>query len=254
VKYLIYTPIFLLIVSCASRNKIEISANPDGAEVFVSDKFLGEYKSVGKTPTVLDFKKTKIKGKFVHLSVKSENFQPYNVVIPKDYSSGKMKVKLSPMGDGDQSRKLASVSEDYEKKLDAIKYSHTREIQALNDQLKIARMMALNQSKIFDEERRRFSKETEERTKKNVQRIFNKTFEIQNALQNKRLSKAGKALAELKAMDPPDTLFLTLEGNFEFLNGRRSKALASYKRALVLDPTNLELVSIVRQLERASNG
>jgi len=83
-----------------------------------------------------------------------------------------------------------------------------------------------------------------------MQKIFNKTFEIQNALQLKRLSKAGKALAELKGFNPPEGLFLTLEGNFEFLNGRMNKALASYKRAMDVDPSNLELVSIVKKLEK----
>jgi len=252
VKYLIQIPIVLLLASCASSKKIEISANPDGAEVFISDKFLGEYKSVGKTPMTLDLSKNKVDGRFVHLSVKAEGHDDYNLVLPKKYASGKVKLKLNALTENTD-RGLASDS-NLEGQLEAMKYSHQREIQSLNDQLKMSRMLAMNQKSIFDKEQRRVKKEMEEEAKENMQNIFNKTFEIQNALQNKRLSKAGKALAELKGMNPPETLFLTLEGNFEFLNGRRAKALASYRRALKIDPSNLELITIVRKLERALKG
>lgn len=262
--YYILPLLFCVLCSCASSNKLEIVTNPKGAEVLISDRFVGDYKLIGKTPAVLDYEKNKIKGDFVYLSVKAKGYKHYNLVLPNKFSMGQIKVKLKPSDQDDEAvdkkvkRKLASVrdqiQDDYKSQMESMKYNHATQIQALNDQLRLAQMLSLNQSNLFNQEKQKLADELDEKNKKKTQSIFNKTFEIQNALQNKRLSKAGKALAELKLLDPPPGLFLTLEGNFEFLNGRVSKALASYKRALNVDPSNLELTTIVKKLEQVVGG
>lgn len=254
----------LVLSSCASKSKIEIVTSPKGAEVLISDQFVSDYKTIGQTPALIDFKENKVKGDFVYLSVQSKGYKHYNLIVPKNFSMGKIKVNLKSMDENDEAvnrkvkRKLASIKEqienDFKSQLESAKYSHATQMKGLNDQLRLAQALTLNQTSLFAQEKRRIASELEEKTKKNIQVIFNKTFEIQNALQNKKLSKAGKALAELKSLDPPEGLFLTLEGNFEFLNGRISKALASYKRALTVDPANLELATIVKKLERAIGG
>ncbi len=260
-KYLLCFSSVFILNACVGAGKIEIVTNPKDTEVLMSDKFVSDYKSVGVTPLTLDLKKNPVKGEFVYLSLRSPGRSPYNLVLPKKYAAGRINVNLDAVENGAGSmmnenlkREIASLKEemdeDYKKRIEDLKYNHANQVQSLNDQLKMSQMLAMNQSRLFDQEIRRALEEADEEGKKKMQAIFNKTFEIQNALQLKRLSKAGKALAELKGFDPPEGLFLTLEGNFEFLNGRRNKALASYKRALVLDPTNLELVSIVKKLEQ----
>lgn len=262
--YFILIFVYLGLSSCASKSKLEIVSNPKGAEVSISDRFVGDYKMIGKTPAVLDYKKNKIKGDFVYLSVKAKGYGQYNLVVPNKFSMGTIKVKLKASDQDDEAvekevqRKIASVrdqiQDDYKTQLESAKYNHTMQIQGLNDQLRMSQMLSMNQANIFQQEKKRLVEEMDEKNKKKTQTIFNKTFEIQNALQNKLLSKAGKALAELRQLDPPEGLFLTLEGNFEFLNGRVSKALASYKRALTVDPSNLELATIVKTLEKAVGG
>jgi tetratricopeptide (TPR) repeat protein len=266
VKYLKANFILMVIFlcSCASNNKLQIVTNPKGAEVLISDQFVKDYKSVGKTPAVIDFKKNKIRGEYVYLSVKAKGYNNYNFIVPRSYSLGKIKVNLKAADlnndavDKQVQRQMASerqqIKDDYQSQMESMKYNHDSQIQALNDQIRMAQMMTMNQSSLFGEQKRKIAEDLDEKNKKKTQTIFNKTFEIQNALQNKKLAKAGKALAELKSMDPPEGLFLTLEGNFEFLNGRRAKALASYRRALIVDPTNLELATIVRELEKVVGG
>lgn len=259
-----YVPIILvsfILNACAGKGKIEIISNPRGTEVLISDQFVDNYKSIGKTPVVLNLKKNKIKGSFIYLSLKAKGYSSYNLVLPKKYAAGKININLKAFSDGEgpemsegMKREIASAKEQlkstYQAKLENIEYNHSARVQGLNDQIKMGQMLSMNQARMFEQEKRRLLDETDEKNKKNMQQIFNKTFEIQNALQLKKLSKAAKALAELRSFAPPEGLFLTLEGNFEFLNGRINKALASYKRALEIDPSNLELVSIVKKLER----
>ncbi|MGH1467257.1 MAG: hypothetical protein ACRBBP_00035 [Bdellovibrionales bacterium] len=260
-KYIHLIAIAFILNACAGAHKIEIVTNPKDTEVLISDRFVSDYKSIGKTPLVLDLKKNKVKGDFVYLSLRSKGRSSHNLVLPKKYAAGKINVNLKALESGENpamnesvKREIASAKEqlenNYQAKIENIKYSHSTQVQGLNDQLKMSQMLSMNQARMFEQEKRRLLEEHDEKNKENMQKIFNKTFEIQNALQFKKLSKAGKALAELKSFDPPEGLFLTLEGNFEFINGRVNKALASYKRAMQIDPSNLELASIVKKLER----
>lgn len=234
----------VLLFSCATKREINIASSPSGATVYASTSFSSEFKEIGKTPIAVNLKQYAEGGQFTYFSLKNEGYDNYRMVLPSNYSTGTIEVKLNAQTKvTDEELRLQieqKVREGYEAQnrflKDQLEISQKR-----NNQERIA--LELQYRKIEDDMKKAF------KVKSNS--IFNKVIEIQNALHVKQMSKAGKALADIRALDPPPSLLLTLEGNFEFLNGRINRALASYKRALDIDPTNVELAGILADLRKA---
>lgn len=214
--------VFGLFLGCATK-EVKIVTNPP-AEVFVGSDFSSEYEKVGTAPVSIKVKDYAPNG-FAYISVKAPNYSDHTLVLPEAYSQGSIEVNLNKL-------------EEVEKIEERIKTSFGAQVKVLKSQLAL-------QKQNFDEEKQNL--ETSFKGRSNS--IFRKVMEVQNALHLKKMAKAAKALADLRALDPPEGLLLTLEGNFEFVNGKPKRAIASYRRALDLDPDNVELSGILKELK-----
>jgi len=236
------------IASCASKSVKLVSDPP--AEVFVSSEFSEEYKSVGQTPIDVNLKEIASKDKFAYLSFQKEGYQKHRVILPSKYSAGTVEIRLEELRNLDSLKE--QLQENFNSQLDSLK----QQMQSQREEY-IAKLESANRTSeeekirlnsLFEEERDNLLVQFEEDSLK----IFNKVIEVQNALNLKKMAKAAKALAELRTSPAPESLLLTLEGNFEYINGRVRRALASYQRALDLDPTNVELEGVLKKLKRVS--
>jgi tetratricopeptide (TPR) repeat protein len=205
----------------------------------VSSEFSEEYQEVGQTPVDVKLKDIASKDNFAYLSFQAEGYQKHRVILPSKYSSGSVEIKLEKLQDLEELK--ARLQENFETQLSALKEQMQQQRADY-----VARIES--EQRLYNEEKNRMEVEFQE----NSLEIFNRVIEVQNALHMKRMAKAAKALAELRSYPAPESLLLTLEGNFEFINGRVRRALASYQRALDLDPTNVELEGILRKLKRVS--
>ena len=228
----LYSLLFLTITAagCAT-SKVQISSEPK-SKVYVSSDFTSEYKELGETPIEIDVKKITDGNDFAFISFKAEGYDNYRVALPSKFSSGSIEVKLNEQ---------EKVTDEVLKKEieDKVKASYESQISTLTELIKT--QQEINAQKVV-------SLQTENDLKNN--RIFNKVIEIQNALQVKKMAKAGKALAELRILNAPESLVLTLEGNFEFISGKYNRAIASYTRALNVDPGNVELAGMIKDLKK----
>ncbi|MGH1468444.1 MAG: tetratricopeptide repeat protein [Bdellovibrionales bacterium] len=220
---LIYFMYLFFIMGCASK-KIQLVSEPP-ATVYVSSDFSSEFTELGTTPMHMKLKDHASGDGFTYLALKAEGHDSYRVVLPVEYSAGTVEVVLN------RNEKVKDIEE-------RIKASFGAEMSVLKQQVSEQRLA-------HAEEKDKMKSEFKGRSNE----IFHKVMEVQNALHIKRLPKAAKALAELRALDAPEGLLLTLEGNFEFISGRPRRALASYKRALDIDPTNMELAGILKELK-----
>ncbi len=235
--------VLILLSGCASKRQLNLASSPSGATVYSSTSFSSEFKEIGKTPLTIDLKKEVSDDRFAYLSFKADGHDNYRIVIPSNYSTGSIEVKLN--------EQAKVTDEELKKEIEGeIREGYEAQNRLLKDQLQLAQNLAQQQKIAYDLQYQRLEEDLKKEysTKSNL--IFNKVIEVQNALHVKQLAKAGKALAEMKTLDPPPSLVLTLEGNFEFINGRINRALASYKRALDLDPTNVELAGVLAELRK----
>lgn len=236
-KKTVWVLAFLFLTSCASKSVNLVSEPP--SEVFIGSDFSEDYEKIGQTPVKIKLKDYSAKDKFAYLSFKAEGYQGQRVVLPAKYSSGSVEVKLEKLQD------LKEIEE-------RLKANFDTQLNALKQQMEsqreeyFAKIEA--EKRLFDEEKLRIKDEFSQDSLE----IFNRVIEVQNALNLKKMAKAAKALAELRTYPAPESLLLTLEGNFEFINGRVRRALASYQRALDIDPGNVELEGVLRKLKRAA--
>ncbi len=211
-------------MGCASK-KIQLVSEPP-ATVYVSSDFSSEFTELGQTPLDIKLKDHSEGGGFTYLAFKADGHDSYRVVLPTAYSAGTVEIKLN------ENEKVKDIEE-------RMKASFGAEVNVLKQQV--------NQQRTAHSEEK---EKMEDDFKGRSNAIFHKVMEIQNALHIKRLPKAAKALAELRSLDAPEGLILTLEGNFEFISGKPRRALASYTRALDIDPTNVELAGILKELKK----
>lgn len=233
--------IFVFTTGCASQ-KVNLASDPP-AEVFVSSDFSSEFKSLGQTPIEVKLREVADDESFAYLTFKAEGHDNYRVVLPTNYGAGKVEVKLNPL-DQVEDEALAKKIED------KIKSGYEAQIRILKDQLDQQRADFLAEKDNLRNEMDRIEKNLKEDFSSASNKIFNKVIEVQNALHLKRMSKAAKALAELRVLNAPESLVLTLEGNFEFISGKTRRALASYEKALAEDPSNVELAGILADLKK----
>jgi|GEM_PF-3698264 len=239
------TTVFLALqIGCASKRTVSFASTPSGATVYASTSFSSEFKEVGQTPITVDLKKYAEGGKFTYLSLKSEGHDNYRMVLPSNYSRGSVEVKLNPQAKTTDSELRLEIEKE-------VREGYEAQTRLLKDQLELAQTLNQQRKIALEIEYKRKSEDIKKDYQAKSNLIFNKVIEIQNALHIKQMSKAGKALADMRALDPPPGLLLTLEGNFEFLNGRVNRALASYTRALDIDPTNVELAGVLADLKKA---
>lgn len=232
---MIYCIFILSLVGCASK-KIQLVSEPPST-VFVSSDLSSEFTEIGKTPLDIVLKDHASNDKFTYLAFKAEGYDSYRVVLPSAYSTGTVEIKLN------ENEKV----KDIEERMSA---SFNAQMSVLKDQVLQQRQIHAEEK---DQQRQIHAEEKdqlEEDFKTRASETFHKVMEVQNALHMKSLSKAGRALAELRVLNAPPGLILTLEGNFEFISGRPKRALASYRRALDIDPTNVELAAILKELKR----
>lgn len=229
-KLMTTTVLIFATFGCATKT-VQLSSEPK-ASVFISTDFTSEYKELGQTPIELDVKKVTGDSDFAFISFKAKGYDNYRVALPSKFSSGSIEVKLN------EQEKVTD--EELKKEIeDKVKASYESQISTLTELIKT--QQGIHEQKLA-------SLKNENKLKNN--QIFNKVMEIQNALQTKKMSKAGKALAELRYLEAPESLILTLEGNFEFISGKYSRAIASYTRALNVDPGNVELAGIIKDLKK----
>jgi len=227
--------ILLFLGGCATK-ELKLASDPV-AKVYVSSDFSSEFSEIGQTPLTVNLKDYADNDKFAYFSFRSDGYSEQKVVVPTSFTAGSIEVKLT------KDEELEAIEERIKAGYEA--------------QMKVMRESIESQRQVFREDlaaqRQDFIQEKEKMEssfKGRSNRIFQKVMEFQNAVNIKRLAKASKALSELKRLNAPQNLLLTLEGNFEFINGRFGRAIASYQRALDLDPNNVELSSILNELKK----
>ncbi len=209
---------------CASKTVKLVSDPP--AKVFVSKGLSSEFTELGTTPLDVKLKEHASEDRFTYLNFQAEGHDGYRVVLPANYTAGTVEIKLN------ENEKVKEIEE--------------RVKTGFSTQMKVFKTQIAEQRQKHQEEKDRLESTFKDRSNE----IFQKVIEIQNALHIKRLPKAGRALAELKVLGAPESLIFTLKGNFEFISGKPRRALASYRRALEIDPNNVELAGILRELGR----
>lgn len=221
---------------CGTTRSIKLISSPP-SDVFVSSEFSEGYKKIGTTPIDVNLKEISGSEKFAYLSFEIEGYKGHRVILPSRYSQGSIEIELEKL-------------QDIEEIKERLKENMSTQLDNWREQM---RQQRANYIANIESERRRHKEEKaelESEFKENSLKIFNKVIEVQNALHLKKMAKAAKALAELRTYPAPESLLLTLEGNFEFINGRVKRALASYQRALTIDPTNSELEGVLKELRR----
>lgn len=233
----------LNIFGCAST-QIEILSEPK-SKVYLGDDFLSENKEVGITPFKLNPKKMTEKD-FLFLTFENKRFEKQKLVVPRNYSGGRIQVKLTPK----EKLSDSEIEERLEKKL---KRAHNEELSKLRDEHKIEiDRMRDDHSSIINRLSRANSdyyKEIEKKFNDKTNRIYRLVLSFQTALQMKDLNTANRYLLQLRKVDAPDSLMLILEGNYKYFNNEYKEAIASYERSLQLDPDNIELITIIENLK-----
>ena len=73
---------------------------------------------------------------------------------------------------------------------------------------------------------------------------------FQKQLQQGDFQKASSEIVNLKRLRAPDAIVSLLEGNLNYLQGNKRRALADYKRSYSLYNQNYEIKSLIEQLEK----
>lgn len=87
------------------------------------------------------------------------------------------------------------------------------------------------------------------RNDERVEQIAGSVAEIQKDIQAKNYDLALSKISHMISENPNVSTFHSLAGNVHYLEKRTEKALASYKRALDLNPKNAGLTRIVEKLQ-----
>lgn len=97
-------------------------------------------------------------------------------------------------------------------------------------------------------------KEVETEYQKRYTSMIRSIFEVQTALGKKDLKRASGLLAEISNLKAPESVIRILEGNYNLINGQPQRALASFERALELDPSNSQVKTAVEQIKSQLGG
>ncbi|MBX2994014.1 MAG: tetratricopeptide repeat protein [Bdellovibrionaceae bacterium] len=84
--------------------------------------------------------------------------------------------------------------------------------------------------------------------------IASAVADVQKDIQTKNYEIALTKLNRMVAQYPSVSTFYSLTGNVHYLERRLEKALASYKRALELNPNSSELQKIIEKLDGLNGG
>lgn len=73
---------------------------------------------------------------------------------------------------------------------------------------------------------------------------------FQKQLQQGEFGKAQSEVVNLKRLRTPEAIIALLEGNLSYMRGNKREALILYKRSFQLYPKNVEVQSLIEQLQR----
>lgn len=225
--------LILLFVSGCATSQIEILSEPK-AKVYIGDDFLSENKEIGITPFKLDPKKVSDKD-FLFLTFENKKFEKQKLVVPRNFSGGKIQVKLSP-------KEKITDSEVEERILNKLRKQHNDEINRLREdyQRNVDRLRKDNSD---------YYKSVETKFNDKTNLIYRLVLSFQTALQMEDLNTANRYLSQLRKVDAPESLMLILEGNYQYFNKEYKEAIISYEKSLEKNPDNIELIAIIQKLK-----
>lgn len=221
------------ILGCATASQIELLSDPK-SKVYIGDDFLSETKELGITPFKLN-PKTATEKDFLFLTFENKKFERQKVVLPKNFSGGRVQVKLVP-------KEKISDNEVEERILERLKKQHSEDLLRLkNDyQYDVERLKKDNLDY--------YAKIEKEFNDKNNM-IYRMVLSFQSALQMEDLNTANRYLLQLRKINAPESLMLILEGNYQYFNKEYKEAIVSYEKSLELNPDNIEMIPIIQKLK-----
>jgi tetratricopeptide (TPR) repeat protein len=220
-------------IGCSTTSEIEVLSDPK-SKVYIGDDFLSETKEVGVTPFKLNPKMATEKD-FLFLTFENKKFEKQKLVIPKNFSGGRIQVKLSP-------KEKISDKEIEERILDRLKKQH------VEDMLRLKNDYQYDVERLKKENTDYYAKiEKEFNDKSNM--IYRMVLSFQSALQMEDLNTANRYLLQLRKINAPASLMLILEGNYQYFNKEYKEAIVSYEKSLELNPDNIEMIPIIQKLK-----
>lgn len=240
-KFKVFILIFL--VGCAT-SKVEVFSEPK-AKVYLGDDFLSENKEVGITPFRIDLKSATEKD-FLFLTFENKKFEKQKLVIPRNFSGGRIQVKLTP-------KEKLSDAEIEERVNEKLKKRHDESFRRLKTDYEstLERLKAEHQANL-DRVKNDTSKSVQDVEKSFVDKTnltYRLVLSFQTALQLEDLNTANRYLNQLRKIDAPESLVLILEGNYQYFNKEYREAIVSYEKSLQLNPDNIELIPIIQKLK-----